>query len=68
MRISIAFFRNSLTIATLILTLSAINAAAATFTVTKTNDSGAGSFIARAGSRVVEMCKESKLTCTEAIA
>ena len=36
-------FRNTLTIATLILTISAINAMAATFTVTNTNDSGAGS-------------------------
>ncbi len=36
-------FRNTLTTATLILTLSAINAMAATFTVTNTNDSGAGS-------------------------
>ncbi len=36
-------FRNTLTIATLILTISAINAAAATFTVTNNNDSGAGS-------------------------
>jgi len=36
------FFRNILTIAVLILTVSAINAAAATFTVTNTNDSGAG--------------------------
>ena len=37
------YFRNALTIAVLILAISAINASAATFTVTNTNDSGAGS-------------------------
>jgi len=36
------FFRTTLTIALLILAITAINAAAATFTVTNTNDSGAG--------------------------
>jgi hypothetical protein len=36
-------FRNTLTIATLMFALSAIDAAAATFTVTNTNNSGAGS-------------------------
>ncbi|MBC7797142.1 MAG: VCBS repeat-containing protein [Pyrinomonadaceae bacterium] len=37
------FFGNTLTIAILIFTVSAMNVAAATFTVTNTNDNGAGS-------------------------
>ena len=43
MRPMTKLFSSTLTIAVLILTISAINAAAATFTVTNTNDSGTGS-------------------------
>ncbi|MEP6923260.1 MAG: hypothetical protein ABI954_02240, partial [Pyrinomonadaceae bacterium] len=43
MRTISSFFKNTLAIATLILIIAAVNAAAATFTVTNTNDTGAGS-------------------------